>query len=70
MDFSLLHSVQIGSETYLAGYPMDAGAFFSVIKRPALEADHSHASSSEVRNYGAVYTFTPPYVSMARFLIS
>jgi hypothetical protein len=48
---------------------MGVGACFSVIKRPVLEADHSTASSAEVKNDGAVYAFTPSYVSMARFLI-
>jgi hypothetical protein len=28
MDFSLLHKVQIGSETHSAGYPTDEGGFF------------------------------------------
>jgi hypothetical protein len=49
---------------------MGAGAFFFVIKRPGLEADHSPASSAVVSNVGAIYTVTPTYFSMAWFLIT
>jgi hypothetical protein len=49
-DFSLLHSVQTGSEAH----PMSIGAFSPAVKWPGCEADHSPPSSAEIKNGGAV----------------
>jgi hypothetical protein len=43
---------------------MGTGGFFSGVKRPELEIDHSPPTSAEVKNTW-IYTFIPPYVFMA-----
>jgi hypothetical protein len=48
-DFTLLHSVQTGSETHLG------------VKRPGREADHSPSSSANVKKDGAIPS--PPHTS-------
>jgi hypothetical protein len=45
--FSVLHSIQTGSGVHPASYPVNI--------RPQYEADHSSASSAEVKNGGAVF---------------
>jgi hypothetical protein len=49
-DFSLLHSVQAGSETHLASYPVGTVALSLELMLPGREADHPSLSSVEVRN--------------------
>jgi hypothetical protein len=39
---------------------MGTGGSSSGVKRPGLEADHSFATSAEVKNMW-IYTSTPPY---------
>jgi hypothetical protein len=53
-DFPILCSVQTGSVAHSASYAMDTGAPFPEVKRPGREANHSPASSAEVKNGGAV----------------
>jgi hypothetical protein len=53
-DISLLYSVQTGSEAHPASYPMGTGTNFKGVKRPERKADHSHPSSAEVKNGGAI----------------
>jgi hypothetical protein len=48
-NFSLLHSIQIGSGAHRATYPMGTG-----VTRLWREADHSPPSSAEVKNGGAI----------------
>jgi hypothetical protein len=59
--FFLLHSVQPGSVTRLASYPMGIGGFSPGVERPGREADNSPLSSAESWSY----TSTPPYAFMA-----
>jgi hypothetical protein len=47
--FSLLCSIQTGSETHTASCPMGTG-----VKQPGHEADHSCSSSAKVDNGGAI----------------
>jgi hypothetical protein len=42
----------------------ETGALFLEVKRPGLEADHSHPSSAEVKNAWS-YNSTPQYTFMA-----
>jgi hypothetical protein len=51
MDFSLLRSVQIGSDAHPASYPVS-----SWMKRPGSQADHSPSSNAEVKNGAAIPT--------------
>jgi hypothetical protein len=53
-EFSLLHVVQIGSGAHPASYTMDTGG----VKRPGRDADHSPATSAEVKKTW-IYTSTP-----------
>jgi hypothetical protein len=46
--------VQDGSGAHPASYPMGMGARSLEIKRPGRETDHSHLSSAEVKNVGAI----------------
>jgi hypothetical protein len=39
-DFSLLHSIQTGSGTHTASYPMNTGHLSPGVKRPGREGDH------------------------------
>jgi hypothetical protein len=48
-NFSLHYSVQNGSGTHPASYPMGTGAVSLKVKRPGREADHSPPSSAEVK---------------------
>jgi hypothetical protein len=43
---------------------MGTGDFFSGVKRPELEADHSPPVSADIKKMW-IYTSTPPYVFMA-----
>jgi hypothetical protein len=54
---SLLHIAQFGSETH-PGYPTDAGALSSGVKRPGSEGDYLAASSVEAKKMW-MHTFTP-----------
>jgi hypothetical protein len=47
-EISPCHRFQRG--VHLASYPLGVGRFFSGIKRPGRETDHSPPSSAEVRN--------------------
>jgi hypothetical protein len=47
-DFSLLHSVQIGSEAHPYSEPMGTGGLSPAVKRPQREADHPFPSSADV----------------------
>jgi hypothetical protein len=60
-NFSLHRRVQTGCGVHTIYYP---GAPFLEAKRTGREADHSHPSSSEVKNAWS-YTSTPQYVFMA-----
>jgi len=46
-----------------------SGALCPGVKRPGREAYRSHPSSAEVMNKCS-YTFTPPYVFIARYLVN
>jgi hypothetical protein len=61
--FSRPRSVETGSETQPAYYPMDTEGSFQRIKRPGREADHS-PSSRAVVEYAWNYNSTLPYVVM------
>jgi hypothetical protein len=63
-EFSLLHVVQIGSGAHPASYPWVRGALSPVVKRPGREADHSPATSAEVKKIW-IYTSASPYAFMA-----
>jgi hypothetical protein len=52
--FSLLQSVQTGSEFHPAYYTMDKRRLCPGAKRPGCEADHSSVFSAEVKNDGAM----------------
>jgi hypothetical protein len=58
---------QTGSGARPVSYPMGTGAL-SLVKRPGREADHSSASSAEVKN-ALNYTSTLPYVFLAWYLV-
>jgi hypothetical protein len=51
-DFSLLHSVQIGSGAHPASHPMSTGGSFAGGKAAGREVDHSPPSSAEVKKGG------------------
>jgi hypothetical protein len=53
-DFSLLHSVQVGSGAHPASYRMGTGGFSHGVKRPWREGDNSSLPSVEVKNCGAI----------------
>jgi hypothetical protein len=57
-NLSFHHSVQNGSGTHPASYPMVPGALSLGVKRPEREADHLHPSRAKVRNAWS-YTSTP-----------
>jgi hypothetical protein len=59
--YTLIHSVQTGSGTHSASYPVGTGWLFPrEVKWPGREADHSPPCR---------YTSTPPYVFIAWCLI-
>jgi hypothetical protein len=62
-NFSPLHIIQ----TDPGAHP--PGAFSPGIKSPGHEADHSPATSAEVKNMW-ICTSTHPYIFMAQYLIS
>jgi hypothetical protein len=62
-EFSLLHVFQTGSGTHPTSYPMDTRSFFSGVKRPGRETDHSPTSAEIKKTY--VYISTAPYIFMA-----
>jgi hypothetical protein len=57
-NFSL-HSVQTGFGTYEASFQVSIEAFFSDVKVPEREAEHSPPSSVEVKNCGGIYLYSP-----------
>jgi hypothetical protein len=67
-NFSFHHRVQTGSGAHPAYYAMDTRGSFPGVKLPGREAAHSPPSSAEVKSAWS-YTFTPPYIFMARCLI-
>jgi hypothetical protein len=59
-DFSSSPCVQTGSGAHPASYPMGTGGPFPGGKaRPGRDADHSPASSVEVKNEQELYLFSP-----------
>jgi hypothetical protein len=54
-------NVQTGSEAHPASYQVGTGGISPGIKRPGCEAEHSPATSGEVKN-ACSYTSTPQYV--------
>jgi hypothetical protein len=67
-DFSLLHSVQTGSGTHRASYPVGIKESLTGVKRPELEIDHSPPSSAEAKN-GEVISPLPPHVFMVGIIL-
>jgi hypothetical protein len=57
--FYLHHRVQNDSGAHPASYPMGTRGSFPGIKRPGREADHSHPSSAEVKEYVELYLHSP-----------
>jgi hypothetical protein len=47
--FSLLRSVQTGSEDHPTSYPVGTGAISQGVKRPGYETDHSPPPNAEVK---------------------
>jgi hypothetical protein len=65
-----LHSVQTGSGTHSASYPLGTGGAISPgAKRPGLEANHSPPSSAKVKNTW-IYTSIPPYALQEKLYLS
>jgi hypothetical protein len=62
-DFSS-PQVQTGSGVHPVSYPVRTGGFFSEVKRPGRQTDHSAPTRAEVNN---TWIFTPtfPYAFMA-----
>jgi hypothetical protein len=58
-NVSLYHSVQTGSGTHQASYPMGTRALFLGVKRSGREADHSPSSSAEVKECVELYFHSP-----------
>jgi len=67
-NFSLRHCVQTDSGAHPASHQIDTGGSSQGVKRPGHEADLSHPSGTEVKNTWN-YTFTPPYVFVAWYLL-
>jgi hypothetical protein len=68
-DFSVLHSVQTGSEAHPASYTMSTGASFPVwVKWLGHEAGHSPSPSAKVKNGGAIFQL-PTHIYMAWCLV-
>ncbi|PNF33386.1 hypothetical protein B7P43_G04172 [Cryptotermes secundus] len=57
--FLLLHVVQTGSGAHSTSHPIGTGGSFPGVKRPERGADHSPATSAEVKKWG-IYTSIPP----------
>jgi hypothetical protein len=53
-DFSIIHSVQTGSEANPASYSMGTKGSVPGVKQSRREADHSPRSTAEVKNEGAI----------------
>jgi hypothetical protein len=53
-DSFLLHCVQTGSRAHPASYPMGTEDFFTRIKLPGHEPEHSPPSSVVIKNGGAI----------------
>jgi hypothetical protein len=58
-NFSLHRRVQNGSGAHPASYPVGTRALSLGVKRPGREADHSSASSAEVKERVELYTHSP-----------
>jgi hypothetical protein len=56
--FSLLQRVQTGSEIHAAHFLAGASYFLPGVKHPRDEIDHSSPTSVEIKNDGAVSTYT------------
>jgi hypothetical protein len=63
IPFSIEASIH-SSAVHLAFYPMSTEGYFSRLKRPGSEVNHSPPSSVEVKTGGS-YTSTVPYIVMA-----
>jgi hypothetical protein len=63
-EFCLLHVVQTGSGGTQTPIQWEQEALSPGVKRPGPEADHSPATSDEVKKTW-VYTSSPPYAFMA-----
>jgi hypothetical protein len=65
-NFFLLHIVQTGCAPPRPQPPIQwiPGALSSGVKRPGREAEHSSATSAEIKKMW-IYTSTPPYAFMA-----
>jgi hypothetical protein len=63
-DFSPFHVFRTGIEAHPASYPIGTGCSFPGVKGLGLEADHSPATSAEVKKTW-IYTSTPAYAFMA-----
>jgi hypothetical protein len=61
---NFLDVVKTGSGVHPTSYPMGTGGFFTGVKRPERETDHSYLASTEVKKMW-IYTSTPPYAFMA-----
>jgi hypothetical protein len=57
---ALLRKVQTGSDTHTASYSMGKRGAFPGVKGAASEFDHSHPSSTEVKNEWSYKSTTPP----------
>jgi hypothetical protein len=68
-EFSFLHVVKTGSGVHPISYQMGVGAHSLGVNRKGREADYSPPASAEDKKMW-IYTFTPPYVFMAKCLIS
>jgi hypothetical protein len=53
-DISVLRNIQPGSGAHPASSPMDTGGFFPRVKRQGRESAHSHPSSAEDEDCGAI----------------
>jgi hypothetical protein len=53
-DFTLLHFVQTGSKAHPASYSLGTEDFFTGVKLPGHETEHSPPSSAVIKNGGAI----------------
>jgi hypothetical protein len=58
-NFSLHHRVQNGSRAHTASYPLGTRGYFPGSKAAGREADHSTASSTEVKEWVELYLHSP-----------
>jgi hypothetical protein len=63
-DFRLLQIAENGSGTHPASFSMGTGGASPRLKRPVREAEHSTASSANIKNEWS-YTSTLPYALLA-----